>query len=342
MSYWIKYRGDDILAEPQTLRLSRALKKDVYTVASRLGHVWAWAGRRMAGGRVAGAGFADVDQLVRCRGFAAAMAAVGWLAADGEDLVIPKWERYFARRPDADPADARVNPNTERSRRRRAAAADAPPMQRTCTADATPDPLHATPVQRDATHDATHDATPCTADATPGGGVGGEDLDLDQDSDQDSEKNLSAAPAAAASADLFAPDNSRPANAKAKAKAPRKPPTGEHQEAVDGFSDAWQRKYRERYPFNGDKDGSAVKFVLGQCNGDLAKFLAVVGRFLADDDPFFAAADRHTLPKLRQHFARWLVPAAATPAGGARPPPKSADEVWAEMKHAQEATHGRD
>ncbi len=83
--------------------------------------------------------------------------------------------------------------------------------------------------------------------------------------------------------------------------------TGNHKLAIEAFCTAWNRKYKEKYPFNGGKDGKAVQWMLAQVGQDLTKFTTIVGRFMSDDDPFFAAADRHSLGKLRQHFARWLV-----------------------------------
>lgn len=84
-------------------------------------------------------------------------------------------------------------------------------------------------------------------------------------------------------------------------------PKSVHQSAIDEFCDRWRVKYKEKYPFNGGKDGQSVAWMLTQVEQDLSKFTAVVARFLSDDDPFYAAGDRHGLGKLRQHFARWLV-----------------------------------
>ncbi len=99
-------------------------------------------------------------------------------------------------------------------------------------------------------------------------------------------------------------------------KSPPKParssdaPPG-HSEAVAGFCDAWQAKYREKYPFAGGRDGAAVKAMLAHCSGSVPKFLAAAGRYLADPDPFYAG---HTLSKFNQNFARWLAKPPAAPA----------------------------
>lgn len=103
----------------------------------------------------------------------------------------------------------------------------------------------------------------------------------------------------------------------APAKKPRKEPTGPHHEAIRSFCSKWQARYGCSYPFNAGKDAAAVKFVLGQVGGDVARFGAVVDRYLADGDPFYAD-DRHSLGILRAKLARWLVAAPSV-----RPPPRA-------------------
>ena len=58
-----------------------------------------------------------------------------------------------------------------------------------------------------------------------------------------------------------------------------------------------------------------MKWMLGQVDGDPGRLAGVFERFFAESDPFYAAGDRHSLAKLRQHFARWLVgtPTATSP-----------------------------
>lgn len=85
---------------------------------------------------------------------------------------------------------------------------------------------------------------------------------------------------------------------------PLKVPDSDHKQAVAVFCDSWAIRYGAAYPFNGGKDGSAVKWMLGQVDG--AAFAKVVARYIADDDPF-VVENRHTIGLLRSQFAKWLV-----------------------------------
>ena len=108
------------------------------------------------------------------------------------------------------------------------------------------------------------------------------------------------------------PDANRPDSVvgSEKPKAARKEPTGPHAEARRSFCDRWSEKYGAKYPFAfGGKDDAALKWILSQIENDGVRFAEILGRFFADDDLFYAAEDRHSLAKLRQHFARWLVEA---------------------------------
>lgn len=104
--------------------------------------------------------------------------------------------------------------------------------------------------------------------------------------------------AGGAAADAKPPPEKKPARAK-------KPPDTAHHAAVSAFCEAWRGKYGAAYPFNGGKDGAAVKWLLAQVGGDGVKFAAVVARYLADGTPFVAES-RHTIGLLRAQLPRWL------------------------------------
>jgi hypothetical protein len=95
-----------------------------------------------------------------------------------------------------------------------------------------------------------------------------------------------------------------------KPKSERRTPDTPHHQAVKGFCDPWELKYGEKYPFNAGKDADAVKWVLSQVGGDIEKFQAVVGRYLADADPF-VADKRHPIGMLRAQLPTWIVPGPA-------------------------------
>lgn len=106
-----------------------------------------------------------------------------------------------------------------------------------------------------------------------------------------------------------------PAGPPGKPKSPRKVPDAAHHRAVAAFTTAWAARYGEKYPFDGGKDGKLVKDLLAHVGGDEAKFAAVVGRYLADDDPF-VADKRHTLGMLRAQLPKWLVEGGHGKSGG--------------------------
>lgn len=100
------------------------------------------------------------------------------------------------------------------------------------------------------------------------------------------------------------------------AGTPRPPGDSPHARAVAAFCEAWGAKYGERYPFGRGKDGAAVQAILSHLAGDVEKFTAAVGRYLADPDPFVAG---HTLGMFRSQLAKWLTdrPSGSRgPAGG--------------------------
>ena len=103
--------------------------------------------------------------------------------------------------------------------------------------------------------------------------------------------------------DITTPSESCGAHGK---RSKRSPPSGPHQEAVAAFTDAWAAKYGQAYPFNGGKDGAAVKWCLAQLGGDLGRWQGVVAAYLADGSEFVAET-RHSLGVLRATFARYQV-----------------------------------
>lgn len=81
-----------------------------------------------------------------------------------------------------------------------------------------------------------------------------------------------------------------------------------HKLAIAGFTERWAAKYGgAKYPFDRSRDPAAMKEILGFVESDLAKLWPIMDRYFADDDPYYAAGDRHKLAKMKTHFARWLV-----------------------------------
>src|SRR5262249_18592545 len=101
------------------------------------------------------------------------------------------------------------------------------------------------------------------------------------------------------------PEPASPASG-AVTKRPRRQPSGPHPEAVAYFCDAWRAKYGDRYPFNGGKDGAAVKWMLADLDNDPDRWRGVVDAYLVDATDYITQA-RHTLGVLRSSFARFKV-----------------------------------
>ncbi|QEL14038.1 hypothetical protein [Limnoglobus roseus] len=88
---------------------------------------------------------------------------------------------------------------------------------------------------------------------------------------------------------------------------PKKEPTGIDADLRRAFCGRWERRYGESYPFDYGKETLLLQQILKLVKGDTVKLGVILGRFFADDDPFYAAESRHCVAKLRQNFARWSV-----------------------------------
>lgn len=93
-----------------------------------------------------------------------------------------------------------------------------------------------------------------------------------------------------------------------KTRKPPSEPTGNHAALVKWFCDSWEKKYGEKYPFLGGKDGEHVKWILNQVNDDLERAKRIVTGYLASEDEFFVK-DRHGLGTLKSQFRRFITAA---------------------------------
>ncbi len=90
-------------------------------------------------------------------------------------------------------------------------------------------------------------------------------------------------------------------------KKPRKEPAGVHANFIRAFEGQWQALYCQPYPFNGGKDGDAVKWIRGQLKDDESQWRAVLVRFFADRSEWICN-QRHALSVLRSQFVRYAAP----------------------------------
>lgn len=101
----------DLHDDPAVFRLASLLKIDKFAVIGRLHTFWSWADRHSVDGFVDGAASTDVDEIVRCDGFAASLVKVKWLEISDEGIRIPKFDRH-----NGDSAKQRAQKNERQAR----------------------------------------------------------------------------------------------------------------------------------------------------------------------------------------------------------------------------------
>ncbi len=115
---WIKMRSD-LSDDPAVFRIAGQLKLDKFSVIGRLHAFWAWADKHAVGGVVDGATTLFIDDIVRCDGFADALAAVGWLSVGEDSIEIPSHDRH-----NGNSAKERAMKNARQARWRQGKGAD--------------------------------------------------------------------------------------------------------------------------------------------------------------------------------------------------------------------------
>lgn len=122
---WIKMRTD-LAGDPAVIRIRRATGLDADAVVGKLHRLWSWADAHTADGFAAGLDAEWVDEFAGCQGFAAAMIAAGWLAADDAGVRFANFDRH-----NGQPAKVRALRKNRMERMRGAArATEAPPEKR--------------------------------------------------------------------------------------------------------------------------------------------------------------------------------------------------------------------
>ena len=90
---WIKVRLD-LADDPAVIGIAGALGVDEDTVVGKLCRLWSWANSHTVDGNAPGVTGKWIDRYLRVDGFAAAMAAAGWLQITASGIQIPKWELH--------------------------------------------------------------------------------------------------------------------------------------------------------------------------------------------------------------------------------------------------------
>lgn len=88
---WIKMRAD-LFTHPKVVRMSSALRADTLRTVGGLMSVWCLFDAHSSDGKLQGYTPETLDAHIRWDGFSAAMKAVGWLDADGDSLVLPRFD----------------------------------------------------------------------------------------------------------------------------------------------------------------------------------------------------------------------------------------------------------
>ena len=78
------------LDKPEVIAIAEALGMDEYAVVGRLCKLWVWADQQTDGCNAVSVTEKWLDRYIHAPGFAAAMAAVGWLTVTGTGIVFPK------------------------------------------------------------------------------------------------------------------------------------------------------------------------------------------------------------------------------------------------------------
>lgn len=92
-SSWIKV---EVITpdKPEIFLIAEILNIDPDAVLGKLVRIWAWADQQTVDGNAGSVTKGVLDRIAFITGFADALIAVGWLAYDGNKLILPNFERH--------------------------------------------------------------------------------------------------------------------------------------------------------------------------------------------------------------------------------------------------------
>lgn len=92
-SSWIKV---EVITpdKPEIFQIAEILNIDPDAVLGKLVRIWAWADQQTVDGNAGSVTKGVLDRIAFITGFADALINVGWLAHDGNKLVLPNFERH--------------------------------------------------------------------------------------------------------------------------------------------------------------------------------------------------------------------------------------------------------
>tara|TARA_R100000808_G_scaffold7070_1_gene20790 strand:- start:9407 stop:10420 length:1014 start_codon:yes stop_codon:yes gene_type:complete len=119
---WIKIKTD-LPTDPAVIRISMETGLEADDVVGKLVRLWSWANTHLDDGHAPGVTPEWLDEFLECRGFSEALLNVVWLELDGDDVVIPKFDRHNGKSAKVR-ATARERKRRERSRGQKRHATD--------------------------------------------------------------------------------------------------------------------------------------------------------------------------------------------------------------------------
>jgi hypothetical protein len=92
-SSWIKV---EVITpdKPEIFQIAEIMNIDPDAVLGKLVRIWAWADQQTVDGNAGSVTKGVLDRIAFITGFADALIAVGWLAYDGNKLILPNFERH--------------------------------------------------------------------------------------------------------------------------------------------------------------------------------------------------------------------------------------------------------
>lgn len=92
-SSWIKV---EVITpdKPEIFQIAEILNIDPDAVLGKLVRIWAWADQQTVDGNAGSVTKGVLDRIAFITGFSDALIAVGWLAYDGNKLILPNFERH--------------------------------------------------------------------------------------------------------------------------------------------------------------------------------------------------------------------------------------------------------
>lgn len=93
---WIKVEHA-LPEKPEVVAIAAALDLDRFAVVGRLFTIWSWFDRHTVDGNARGVTPAFLDSLVDVKGFASALACVGWLETRDGAIRMPNFDRHLSK-----------------------------------------------------------------------------------------------------------------------------------------------------------------------------------------------------------------------------------------------------